>query len=117
MAKHPHPTLTGLCNVLEKLRAGTAPCSLDTADRRVFDDGLVLILKEYHDALDEAVAAVLSVLSTVSEPASATALAVRFRQGRRVLPQVEAVLAALVRVGGLVTSPDGGRSFLPRRAA
>jgi SAM-dependent methyltransferase len=201
LAEHSHLTLTGLYNVLEKLRAGTAPGALDTADRRIFDDGLVLILKEYHDALDEAVAAaygwpadlgdneilarlvalnqdrvreeaagqirwlrpdyqiprfgsvrdkldltggamnqaaaeaatgpkpafpgneleqtaaVLSVLSTVSEPASATALAVRFRQGRRVLPQVEAVLAALVRVGGLVTSPDGGRSFLPRRAA
>jgi len=46
-----------------------------------------------------------------------TALAVRFRQGRRVLPQVEAVLAALLRVGGLVTTQDGGGSFLPRRAA
>jgi hypothetical protein len=34
-----------------------------------------------------------------------------------VLPQIEAVLAALVRVGGRVTSPDGGRGFLPRRAA
>jgi hypothetical protein len=65
----------------------------------------------------EQTAAVLSVLNAVTEPASATALAVRFRQGRRVLPQVEAVLAALIRVGGLVTSPDGGRSFLPRRAA
>jgi hypothetical protein len=65
----------------------------------------------------EQTAAVLSVLTQVSEPVSATAPAVRFRQGRRVLPQVEAVLAALVRVGGLVHSPDGGRSFLPRRAA
>jgi hypothetical protein len=65
----------------------------------------------------EQTAAVLSVLSSVTEPASATALAVRFRQGRRVLPQVEAVLAALLRVGGLVTTPDAGRSFLPRRAA
>jgi len=32
-----------------------------------------------------------------------------------VLPQVEAALAALVRVGGLVRSPDNGRSFLPRQ--
>jgi hypothetical protein len=198
--EHPHLTLTGLYNVLEKLHAGTAPDTLDANDRRIFDDGLVLILKEYHDNLDVAVAAaygwpadlsdneilvrlvalnqervreeaggkvrwlrpdyqvprfgspkeklalvggamnepatvasgpkpsfpsseleqtaaVLSVLTSVTEPASATALAVRFKQGRRVLPQVEAVLAALVRVGGLVTSPDGGRSFLPRRAA
>jgi hypothetical protein len=57
------------------------------------------------------------MLTSVAEPLSATALAARFRQGRRVLPQVEAVLAALVRVGGLVHSPDGGRSFLPRRVA
>jgi hypothetical protein len=37
-----------------------------------------------------------------------------FRLRRRVLPKVE---AALVRVGRLVYSPDGGRSFLPRCAA
>jgi hypothetical protein len=200
LAEHAHLTLTGLYNVLEKLRAGTAPDALDPADRRIFDDGLVLILKEYHDNLDAAVAAaygwpadlsdndilirlvalnqervqeeaagqvrwlrpdyqiprfgstkdkltliggtmnepaavmtgpkpsfptseleqtaaVLSVLTSVTGPASPTALAVRFRQGRRVLPQVEAVLAALIRVGGLVTSPDGGRSFLSRRVA
>jgi hypothetical protein len=60
---------------------------------------------------------VLSVLTSIAEPVSATALAARFRQGRRVLPQVEAVLAALLRVGGLVYSPDSGRSFLARRAA
>ncbi len=201
LAEHPHLTLTGLYNVLEKLRAGIAPAGLDPAARRVFDDGLVLILKECHDNLDAAVAAaygwaadlseneilgnlvalnqervreeaaghvrwlrpeyqiprfgnakdklaltggtmndpasaaaigpkpsfpaseleqtaaVLSMLNTAAEPLNATALSARFRQGRRVLPQVEAVLAALTRVGGLVTSPDGGRSFLPRRAA
>jgi hypothetical protein len=201
LAEHTHLTLTGLYNVLDKLRAGTAPDALDTGDRRIFDDGLVLILKELHDNLDAAVAAaygwpadlsdndilarlvalnqervkeeaggkvrwlrpdyqiprfgsardklaltggamrepaaaqpagpkpsfpaseleqtaaVLSVLTSVGEPATPIALAVRFRQGRRVLPQVEAVLAALVRVGGLVHSPDNGRSFLPRRAA
>jgi hypothetical protein len=65
----------------------------------------------------EQTAAVLSVLTSVTAPVSPTVLAVRFRQGRHVLPQVEAVLAALVRVGGLVHSPDGGRSFLPRRVA
>ena len=32
LAEHPHLTLTGLYNVLEKLRAGTAPDALDTAD-------------------------------------------------------------------------------------
>ncbi|WP_428486930.1 class I SAM-dependent DNA methyltransferase [Rhodopila sp.] len=201
LAEHPHLTLTGLYNVLEKLRAGTAPSALAPDDRRIFDDGLVLILKEYHDELDAAVAvaygwaadlsdndilarlvalnqervreeaaghvrwlrpdyqiprfgsskeklsltggamnqaaeaavsgpkpafptseleqtaAVLSALASATAPLSATDLAVRFRQGRRILPQIEAVLAALVRVGGLVYSPDGGRGFLPRRAA
>jgi len=57
LAEHPHLTLTGLYNVLEKLRAGTAPDALTTEDRRIFDDGLVLILKDYHDELDTAVAA------------------------------------------------------------
>ncbi len=54
--EHPHLTLTGLYNVLEKLRAGTKPDDLDEKDRRTFDDGLVLIIKELHDRLDAAVA-------------------------------------------------------------
>ena len=174
---------------------------MDPADRRIFDDGLVLILKELHDKLDEAVAAaygwpadlsdndilvrlvalnqgrvreeaagqvrwlrpdyqiprfgdasdklalsggamreetaataagpkplfsareqeqiaaVLSMLASSGVPASATVLANRFRQGRKVLPKIEAALAAMVRVGGLVCSLDGGRSFQPRRVA
>ena len=53
LADHPHLTLTGLYNVLERLRAGAA---LTPDEQRVFDDGLVLILKELHDRLDAAVA-------------------------------------------------------------
>ncbi len=56
LAEHPHLTLTGLYNVLERLRAGVAPADLEPAERRIFDDGLVLILKELHDKLDVAVA-------------------------------------------------------------
>ena len=56
LAEHPHLTLTGLCNVLEKLRSSATTESLDAADRRIFEDGLVLILKEYHDRLDALVA-------------------------------------------------------------
>jgi hypothetical protein len=52
LADHPHLTLTGLYNVLEMLRVGVAPDALEPAERRVFDDGLVLILKEIHDKLD-----------------------------------------------------------------
>jgi hypothetical protein len=56
LADHAHLTLTGLYNVLERLRAGAAKDDLDPAERRIFDDGLVLILKELHDELDAAVA-------------------------------------------------------------
>ena len=57
LAEHPHLTLTGLYNVLEGLRAGIAPADLAPVQRRIFDDGLVLILAELHDRLDRAVAA------------------------------------------------------------
>jgi hypothetical protein len=56
LAEHPKLTLTGLYNVLEKLRAGTKPDELDELDRKTFDNGLVLIMKELHDSLDIAVA-------------------------------------------------------------
>lgn len=56
LAEYPHLTLTGLYNVLEKLRAGTKPDELDEGDRKTFDDGLVLIIKELHHKLDVAVA-------------------------------------------------------------
>jgi len=56
LADHAHLTLTGLYNVVERLRAGVVPADLAPAERRIFDDGLVLILKELHDRLDVAVA-------------------------------------------------------------
>jgi hypothetical protein len=56
LAEHPHLTLTGLYNVLEELRAGTKPDGLDEDNRTIFDDGLVLIMKELHDKIDVAVA-------------------------------------------------------------
>lgn len=51
-AAHPELTLTGLYNVLEKLRAGA---SLTDKDRKIHDQGLVTILKQIHDGLDTAV--------------------------------------------------------------
>ncbi|WP_342633269.1 type IIL restriction-modification enzyme MmeI [Phyllobacterium leguminum] len=56
LAEHPHLTLTGLYNVLERLKAGAKPDNLTIKERRIFDDGLVLILKELHEKLDSAVA-------------------------------------------------------------
>ena len=59
--------------------------------------------------------AVLSALAAPPAPADKPAIATRFRQGRRIAPQVEAVLASLARTG-LVSTRDG-RSFLLHRAA
>jgi hypothetical protein len=54
--EHSHLTLTGLYNVLGKLRAGGKPADFDERDKAIFDDGQVLILQELHDKLDIAVA-------------------------------------------------------------
>lgn len=51
-AQHPDLTLTGMYNVLEKLRAGEA---LSAKERTVHEQGLVSVLRELHDALDAAV--------------------------------------------------------------
>jgi hypothetical protein len=52
-AEHPDLTLTGLYNVLEKIRAGTP---LDAKDQDVKERGRVLILKDLHDQIDRATA-------------------------------------------------------------
>ncbi|MAS93964.1 MAG: SAM-dependent methyltransferase [Verrucomicrobiales bacterium] len=49
---HPDLTLTGIYNVLEKLRSGEA---LTDKERKIHDDGLVTVQKQIHDELDEAV--------------------------------------------------------------
>jgi hypothetical protein len=51
-AQHADLTLTGIYNVLEKLRAGEM---LTTKDRTTHDHGLVSVLRELHDELDRAV--------------------------------------------------------------
>ncbi len=48
----PDLTLTGMYNVLEKLRAGE---ELTAEDHAIYDAGLVGVLRELHDELDEAV--------------------------------------------------------------
>lgn len=67
LAAHTHLTLTGLYNVLERLRAGTGPEALEATERSTFDDGLVLILKELHDRLDAAVAGAYGWPADLSE--------------------------------------------------
>lgn len=49
LADHPDLTLTGLYNVLEKLKAGTG---LTDKDEDLKERGLVLILKELHETID-----------------------------------------------------------------
>ncbi len=51
-ALHPELTITGMYNVLEKLRSGEA---LTVKDRVIHEQGLVSILKQLHDDLDAAV--------------------------------------------------------------
>ncbi|MND44885.1 hypothetical protein D3C80_357340 [compost metagenome] len=52
-AEHPDLTLTGLYNVLEKVRVGA---SLDARAEDIKDRGRVLILKDLHDQIDGATA-------------------------------------------------------------
>jgi hypothetical protein len=51
-AAHPDLTLTGMYNVLEKLRSGEA---LTTKERAIHEQGLVSVLRQLHDDLDAAV--------------------------------------------------------------
>jgi len=51
-AAHPDLTLTGMYNVLEKLRAGE---SLTKKEQAIHEQGLVSVLRELHDDLDRAV--------------------------------------------------------------
>ncbi|MCB0808025.1 MAG: hypothetical protein KDB96_01995, partial [Flavobacteriales bacterium] len=52
-AQHSQLTMTGMYNVLEKVRAGK---TLTAKDKTIYDQGLVGILKQLHDELDIAVA-------------------------------------------------------------
>ena len=51
---HPKLTLTGMYNVLEKLRAGER---IEGRDREIYDQGLIGILRDIHDRIDAEVAA------------------------------------------------------------
>lgn len=50
--EHPNLTLTGMYNVMEKLRSGE---TLTTKEKAIHEQGLVSILSELHDQLDRAV--------------------------------------------------------------
>ena len=67
-AAHPELTLTGLYNVLDKLRSGAA---LTAKDKTIHELGLVSVLKQLHDDLD---AAVLDAYGWAEAPDDATLL-------------------------------------------
>lgn len=52
-AAHPKLTLTNMYNVLEKLRAGD---TIEGKDKEIYDQGLIGILRDLHDQIDDAVA-------------------------------------------------------------
>jgi hypothetical protein len=51
-AEHPDLTITGMYNVLEKLRSGEA---LTAKEKKIHEQGLVSVLEQIHDDLDAAV--------------------------------------------------------------
>jgi len=63
-AAHPKLTLTGMYNVLEKLRAGER---IEAKDKELYDQGLVGILRDLHDQIDAAVAEAYGWPATLSD--------------------------------------------------
>ena len=63
-AQHPGLTLTGMYNVLEKLRAGEA---LNPKEKQIHDAGLVSVLRQLHDDLDAAVFAAYGWPATLTD--------------------------------------------------
>jgi len=63
-ALHPDLTMTGMYNVLEKLRAGLP---LTETERAIHEKGLVGMLKQIHDELDSAVFAAYGWSPTLSD--------------------------------------------------
>ncbi|MGE0232482.1 MAG: hypothetical protein AB7O39_10020 [Flavobacteriaceae bacterium] len=58
LAEHQHLTMTGMYNVLERLRELENGCDvppLTDAERDIHDAGLISVLKEIHDEIDRAV--------------------------------------------------------------
>lgn len=63
-AAHPGLTITGMYNVLEKLRMGEA---LTAKEKTIHDEGLVSVLKKIHDDLDAAVFAAFGWPATLTD--------------------------------------------------
>ncbi|MFA7175082.1 MAG: DNA methyltransferase [Kiritimatiellia bacterium] len=62
--QHPELTMTGMYNVLEKLRSGEA---LAAKEKIIHEQGLISVLKQLHDELDQAVFAAYGWPATLSD--------------------------------------------------
>lgn len=87
-----HVRLTGLYNVLDRLRAGIPPDD-------IAQTGLVM-----------------NALIASGAALDAATIAGAFKQGRKVMPAISSVLVSLYRMG-LISTQDGGKTFAYRRAA
>jgi hypothetical protein len=70
-ARHPRLTMTDMYNGLETVRAAEAglEAGLSAKDKTIYEQGLVGILRQLHDELDEAVFAAYGWLSDLSDEA------------------------------------------------
>lgn len=72
LSAHSDLTMTGMYNVLEKLRAGTA---LDAKEQKVLKQGVVTVLRDLHDELDALVQAAYGWEGALSDQEILTRLA------------------------------------------
>jgi hypothetical protein len=71
LAAHEELTLTGLYNVLEKLKVGSGDTALTAKEKAIHEKGLVAVLKQLHEELD---AAVLDAYGWHDKPSDETLL-------------------------------------------
>jgi hypothetical protein len=101
-------------------------------EKLIFDNALILVLKELHNELDAAtaaktvkpnfptnavdqVAAVMAALAQYDDDVTSAKLALGFKQGKKCEPRVAATLASLSRTGFIATTKDN-TAFAIRRA-
>jgi hypothetical protein len=82
LEKNPTLTMTGMYNVLEKLRSGEA---LTSKEKIIHEQGLVSVLKQIHDDLDAAVFEAYGWPTTLTDEASSAGCVPNFRIQRRAL--------------------------------
>lgn len=111
---HSDLTMTGMYNVLEKLRAGA---ELDAKEQKILGDGVVTVLRDLHDELDALVQAAYGWEGTLTDQEILTRLAdlnakraLEERQGlvRYLRPEYQDPKGTAVRdLGmGVVATPD-----------